>query len=341
MVRVANRVAPALAATVALLVAAAVALAGAAPTTTDGVIHACRKVDNGRLRVVGAGVLCKRSEQALSWNVAGPRGEPGPAGPVGPAGPPGADGATGPQGQVGPAGEQGTQGPAGPQGPQGSVGERGERGEVGPAGRGIDALDDLAGIPCTTVGGERGVLQVSQTAGGDVTFRCHADTPPPPPADDRLVINEVDYDQVGADSGGFVELYNAGAADATLDGLTLAFVDGSDGAEYGRRALSGTLAAGAFLVLGVELQNGAPDGVALIEEGAARLIDALSYEGEIRAALIGGATFDLVEGTPTSAADSNTVTGSLSRIPNGRDTDDAAADWAFSSSPTPGVANAP
>ena len=71
------------------------------------------------------------------------------------------------------------------------------------------------------------------------------------------------------------------------------------------------------------------------------MVDALSYEGAIVAATIGGTTYDLVEGTvlPAATADSNTVTGSLSRIPNGSDTDDAAADWAFTSTVTQGAAN--
>jgi hypothetical protein len=71
------------------------------------------------------------------------------------------------------------------------------------------------------------------------------------------------------------------------------------------------------------------------------LLDALSYEGEIRTATIGSATYDLVEGTalPTAVADSNTVEGSLIRNPDGRDTNDAASDWAFSTTPTPGAAN--
>ncbi|HSG12367.1 MAG TPA: hypothetical protein VLA22_00695, partial [Gaiellaceae bacterium] len=67
----------------------------------------------------------------------------------------------------------------------------------------------------------------------------------------------------------------------------------------------------------------------------------LSYEGEIAAATIGGQVYDLVEGTalPASVADSNTVDGSLSRIPDGQDTNDAASDWAFTTTKTPGAAN--
>ena len=49
----------------------------------------------------------------------------------------------------------------------------------------------------------------------------------------------------------------------------------------------------------------------------------------------------LVEGTelPAAVADSNTVAGSLSRNPNGRDTDDAASDWVFTTTVTRGAAN--
>jgi large repetitive protein len=117
-------------------------------------------------------------------------------------------------------------------------------------------------------------------------------------------------------------------------------VDGGTGGEYLRRALTGTLAAGAYLVVEVDPQNGAPDGVALIGSGGG-LLDALSYEGAIEAATIGSTTYNLVEGTvlPAATADSNTVAGSLSRIPNGSDTNDAATDWAFTANVTQGAAN--
>ena len=73
------------------------------------------------------------------------------------------------------------------------------------------------------------------------------------------------------------------------------------------------------------------------DEGA---LDAL-YEGEIHAATIDGQVYDLVEGTalPATVADSNSVDGSLCRIPDGSDTDDAATDWVFTSTKTPGAAN--
>ena len=74
--------------------------------------------------------------------------------------------------------------------------------------------------------------------------------PPPPPGSSELVINEIDYDQVGADSGGFIEIYNAGDAAADLTDVSLVLLDGGTGNEYLRRTLTGTLAAGGYLLGG-------------------------------------------------------------------------------------------
>jgi hypothetical protein len=225
---------------------------------------------------------------------------------------------------------------------KGEPGPKGDKGDAGPA---LASLDALGGIACRTAAGAAGSVTLSQAADGVVTLRCEAaqppPPPPPPPPTGRLTINEVDYDQPGADSGGFVELYNGTAAPIALDGLALVYVNGGDGFEYGRAALTGTLAAGAYHVVEVELQNGAPDGIALLDTAATTLVDALSYEGAITAATIGGITYSLVEGTllPVTVADSNTADGSLSRIPNGRDTDDAASDWQFTTTKTAGAAN--
>ncbi len=137
-----------------------------------------------------------------------------------------------------------------------------------------------------------------------------------------------------------MEIKNVGASAATLEGIALVLVNGGDGLEYDRAELTGSLAAGAYLSVAIEAQNGAPDGVALIDTAGA-LLDALSYEGSITAAVIDGKTYNLVEGTvlPTSVADSNTVDGSLSRIPDGQDTNNAASDWKFTTTKTPGAAN--
>jgi len=181
----------------------------------------------------------------------------------------------------------------------------------------------------------------------------------------RLLINEIDYDQPGTDGAEFVEVLNAGDAPADLAGLVLVFVNGLTSQEYARVTLDAagpSLEPGAYLVIGPDgvlatlpagtasialpasannIQNGAPDGVALFDPGALRVLDALAYEGAIHAAVFDGATgtFDLVEGTPATAVDSGTGDGSLARVPDGADSGNADVDWRFASTPTPGMAN--
>jgi large repetitive protein len=306
---------------VAIALASTTALAGAG-SSADGVIVACQKPGKGFLRVVRDASDCKRNERLMSWN------ERGPAGPAGPAGAPGPIGPAGPAGPTGAAGAAGPPGPAGPQGPAGP-----------PGAASLAALD---GTACTRFDGAAGTVDVVVTAANVVELHCTGSgPPPPPPPTGGLVINEIDYDQVGADTGGFVEIANTGSSAATLDGIALVLVNGGDGTEYARVDLTGTLVAGAYLSVEIEAQNGAPDGVALIATATGTLLDAFSYEGEITSATIGGQTYSLVEGTALAAevADSNAVDGSLSRIPDEQDTNNASADWAFTQTKTPGAAN--
>jgi Lamin Tail Domain/Collagen triple helix repeat (20 copies) len=316
--------------------AGATALAGA-DARADGVIVACQKPGKGFLRVVKEAGDCRRNERVVTWNERGPAGpagaagSQGPAGPAGPAGPPGPAGAKGDTGPAGPAGTAGPQGPVGPAGPQGPQ---------GPAG--TASLAALDGTACTRADSSAGTVDVVVTSTNLIELRCVDDGgPPPPPPAGGLVINEIDYDQVGADTGGFVEIANASTSAAALDGIALVLVNGGDGTEYARVALTGSLAAGAYLQIDIEAQNGAPDGVALIDTASTALLDALSYEGAITAATIDGQSYSLVEGAvlAETVVDSNTVDGSLSRIPDKQDTNDAAADWAFTETKTPGAAN--
>ena len=94
-----------------------------------------------------------------------------------------------------------------------------------------------AGSPCTTASGLPGTIVVWTDSSGVVKSWCQY--APPSEALPALVLNEIDYDQVGADAGGFVELYNAGLSPADLEGLALVFVDGANGMEYRRRPLRG------------------------------------------------------------------------------------------------------
>jgi Lamin Tail Domain len=294
---------------VACLTALAIA-AGAALAQDAGdpaVIHACKHPSGGWLRQVAATTQCRRREKPVSWNIEGPKGD---------------------KGDPGEAGAPGAPGPAGPKGDPGTV---------------VTGLATLNGVPCVAEDQAAGEIEVTVAAGGDVSLKCVAapDAPPPPPPAEspKLVINEVDYDQVGTDANGFVEIKNVGGAAADLANVDLVAVNGGDNAEYDRVQLTGTLAAGAHLDLAIELQNGAPDGLALLE--GTTLLDALSYEGAITAATIGGQTYNLVEGTAVAAAveDSNTAGGSLIRNPDGKDSGDAASDWAFTTTVTRGAAN--
>jgi hypothetical protein len=90
-------------------------------------IYACQMKQVGLLRVVDANTSCTKNETKVSWNVAGPKGDPGVAGPAGSQGPAGTNGATGPQG---PAGVKGDTGAVGPQGVQGSKGDKGDASKI-------------------------------------------------------------------------------------------------------------------------------------------------------------------------------------------------------------------
>ncbi|PCC69727.1 Lamin Tail Domain [Nannocystis exedens] len=181
-----------------------------------------------------------------------------------------------------------------------------------------------------------------------------------------LIINEVDYDAVGTDTNNeFVEILNNTAAPIDLANHSLVFVNGSNNTVYATIKLdaAGTINPGQYLIVAPaaftvqpdvlkvntngatdQIQNGAPDGLALVDIGNGTLIDALSYEGAITTVTIPmvGAV-SLVEGTvlPMNIQDSNVDVASLVRLPNGNDTNNAATDWKLSANPTPGAANVP
>ena len=188
-----------------------------------------------------------------------------------------------------------------------------------------------------------------------------------------LKLNEVDYDQPGSDVGEFIELYNNGTSAVSLANLAVVLVNGSNSTEYARFRLAAavdadtggnpvtSIPAGGYLVIASDavevppgiarirfsvaadnIQNGAPDGIALVNTSSFAVLDALSYEGSITAANIGGFPVNLVEGTAFAGAD-DTFTPSLSLIrnPNGADTNNAATDWALTNTLTVGTANVP
>ncbi len=164
----------------------------------------------------------------------------------------------------------------------------------------------------------------------------------------HLVINEVDYDQaVNPDAAEFIEIFNPSAQAQPLANLQVLLINGSGGAVYKTIDLStagASLAPGQYLVIagsgitvggGVlkisggfntdAIQNGAPDGIVLINNATHTVIDGFSYEGAMPAVDLPGftASVDLAD---IGVGDLTPFTNAVCRKPNGTDTD-TAADW--------------
>ncbi|EYR64070.1 hypothetical protein N866_15945 [Actinotalea ferrariae CF5-4] len=161
--------------------------------------------------------------------------------------------------------------------------------------------------------------------------------------DTPVFINELHYDNVGDDAGEFVEV--AGPAGTDLTGWSVVLYNGSSTsrASYDTDALSGTLSNDTGTGYGFAtisypkdgLQNGSPDGVALVD-GAGAVVQFLSYEGAFTAAngpAAGQTSTDIgvVEGSGTPVGHSLQLTG----------TGDSSGGftWAPPAAATPGAAN--
>ena len=295
------------------LAIAAVALAGAAVAAIpdgDGVIHACRKVDGGALRVVARASACRSGERSLAWNQ---RGAEGPTGPAG---------AAGAQGPAGPKGATGAQGPQGPAGPA------------------LASFDALAGLPCTNAG-QSGTISISYDASGLAQIRCVAGSG----GSASIRINEFSVGVEGALGDEFVEIVNVGTAAADLSGWKLVYRSGAGTSDVslGTLADGTTLAAGGFFLFGGSGYSGAhpadksfsvglasaAGGVA-IKDADGNIVDSVGW---------GDATNAFVEGTAAAAPTIAPAPGkSDARHPNGHDTDANSADFAIGD-PTPGASN--
>ena len=120
-------------------------------------------------------------------------------------------------------------------------------------------------------------------------------------------INEFHYDNTGGDVGEFIEI--AGDVGTDLSGYSLVLYNGSNGTVYNTFNLSGILAGDGILALDtVGLQNGAPDGIALVGPDGT-VIEFLSYEGTLTATdgpAIGQTSVDVLasESSSTPVGDS-------------------------------------
>lgn len=311
----------------ALVAGVALAAQPSGRRPSNAVINACVKKKDGRVRVVAAGASCRRGELPLAWNTQGPSGPAGAAGPAGAPGPAGPAGAKGDPGARGATGAGGPAGRAGPTGPQ------------GPAGAALSTLESLNGVGCHA----GGHVAITYDASGIATITCATSGGGGTSA---LRVNELMTGSTGAASNEFVEIVNTGTAAADIGGFRLAYRSsaGTSDVTLATVPTGTTLAAGAFYLFGGSAYAGtrAPDqsfsaalaatggGVAW-RDSAGAIVDSVGYGDAVNA---------FVEAHPASAPPATASPGSSAvRLPDGHDTNDNAADFSVSASPTPGSSN--
>jgi hypothetical protein len=160
-----------------------------------------------------------------------------------------------------------------------------------------------------------------------------------------IIINEIDYDQPGSDTTEFIELFNSGTEGIILDGYFIDLINGGNSSVYRSIDLTGfTIEPDNYFVVCNDvtqvancnhafttntgwIQNGAPDAVALYD--GIGLLDSLSYEGDLP---------PFTEGSALTEVDSNSFIASISRLPNGIDTNNNLLDYKLGCI-TPGATN--
>ena len=160
-----------------------------------------------------------------------------------------------------------------------------------------------------------------------------------------IIINEIDYDQPGSDTAEFIELFNSGSSNVSLENYSIDLINGTNSSIYRTIGLSGfSINASDFFVLCGDatqvancdysfttmsgwFQNGSPDAVGLYDN--ATLIDSLSYEGILN---------PFTEGSIITDSDSNTKILSIGRIFSNMDNNDNVLDYELGCI-TPGTVN--
>jgi hypothetical protein len=155
-----------------------------------------------------------------------------------------------------------------------------------------------------------------------------------------VFFNEIHYDNTGIDTGEAIEI--TGQAGADLTGWSILLYNGNGGALYNTTSLSGIIMdqQNGFGTLSFSypvngIQNGAPDGLALIDS-TNNVIQFLSYEGSFTAVegLANGLTSTNIGVTESS---STPIGNSLQLIGTGTDSSDFT--WAAAMANTFGAVN--
>ena len=320
----------------ALVAGVALAAKPSARRPSTAVINACVKKGSGQVRVVRPGAGCRKNESRLSWNVQGPAGPRGATGAAGATGPAGAAGPAGPAGPAGAKGDPGARGATGPAGPKGDAGAQ------GPPGPGLTSLESLNGVACH-LGGTAGTASLTYDAGGVATLTCVTGGGG---SSGDIRVNEFMTGSTGAASNEFVELVNAGPAAVNVGGYKVAYRSAAGTSDTTLATIPDgtTIPAGGFYLLAGSgyLGSHAPDqtfsaslaatgGGLAVRDAAGAILDSVGY---------GEATNAFVEGHPAAAPPATATPGSSAdRIPDGRDTNDNAADFSISAPPSPGESN--
>jgi Lamin Tail Domain/Collagen triple helix repeat (20 copies) len=320
----------------ALVAGVALAAQPSARRPFNAVINACVKKGSGQLRVVRPGAGCRKNESRLSWNVQGPAGPPGAAGATGATGPAGTAGPAGPAGPAGAKGDPGARGTTGPAGPKGDTGLQ------GPPGPALSSLESLNGVACH-LGASAGTASLTYDAGGVATLTCVTGGGG---TSGDIRVNEFMTGSTGAASNEFVELVNAGTAAVNVGGYKVAYRSAAGTSDTTLATIPDgtTIPAGGFYLLAGSgyLGSHAPDqtfsaslattgGGLAVRDAAGAILDSVGY---------GEATNAFVEGHPAAAPPATAAPGSSAdRIPDGHDTNDNAADFSVSATPSPGASN--
>ncbi len=161
-----------------------------------------------------------------------------------------------------------------------------------------------------------------------------------------LVVNEIDYDQVGTDTAEFIEIRNNATTPVSLEPYDVVLVNGNGNAVYVTANLPAVdLEAGGHYVVcgnaanvsGCDLditpdsnliQNGDPDAVAIVN--GTTIVDTVSY---------GDVMPPYTEGPAGAPTDLPAVSQSIGRFPDGCDTNVNAVDFRRLPPPTPGSSN--
>ncbi|VAW22471.1 Chitinase, partial [hydrothermal vent metagenome] len=144
----------------------------------------------------------------------------------------------------------------------------------------VDAGGQVTIEPAALDGGSADNCGIIDWQAGRTIFSCSEII-----VHEALWINELHYDNAGGDINEFIEI--AGTAGISLGNFEVYLYNGTNGAVYGSSPLSGVIpdegnGYGALYFLIPDMQNGAPDGIALVEDGR-HLVEFISYEGSILA----------------------------------------------------------